>query len=60
MENNEPATTPARCRVEVKLSNQERALIVQGAELTGEGVAAFVRSAAVRAARDVISERLKD
>lgn len=58
MENTEQASRPAsRYRIEIKLSEQEKALIVQGAELTGKGVSAFVRDAAERAAREVILER---
>jgi hypothetical protein len=57
MESTEQAAKPSRHRIEIKLSEQEKALIVQGAELAGKGVSAFVRDAAERAARELISER---
>jgi hypothetical protein len=57
MESTEQAAKPARHRIEIKLSEHEKALIVQGAELAGKGVSAFVRDAAERAARELISER---
>lgn len=57
MEKTEQATKPtSRYRIEIKLSEQEKALIVQGAELAGKGVSAFVRDAAERAARAAISQ----
>jgi uncharacterized protein (DUF1778 family) len=46
-----------RYRVEVKLSQDEKNLISKAAALSGVGISAFVRGAAERAAREVVSAR---
>lgn len=56
MENIEQVPTPARHRIEIKVSQEQKALIVRAAELAGVGVSEFVRSAAERAARAAVSK----
>ena len=47
----------ARHRIEIKLSEEQKATIVRGAALAKQGVSSFVRDAAERAARELISKR---
>lgn len=54
METNKEKERPARYRIEIKLSKEEKQIIVRGAELANQGVSAFVRSAAERAARELM------
>jgi hypothetical protein len=56
MENTERVSASARHRIEIKVSEQQKALIVRAAEIAGVGVSEFVRSAAERAARAAVSK----
>ncbi len=48
---------PTRHRVEIKLSEEQKDLIARGAALARQGISEFVRSAAERAARDLIAAK---
>jgi uncharacterized protein (DUF1778 family) len=53
----EPARQPTtRHRIEVKLSEAEKTLIEEAARAKGDGISAFVRSAALEAARSTLGE----
>ena len=54
METEEKART-LRHRVEIKLSEEQKALIARAAALTKQGLSEFVRYAAESAAREVVS-----
>jgi uncharacterized protein (DUF1778 family) len=49
-------TAPSRYRIEIKVSRQEKALIVRGAELAKLSISEFVRSAAECAAREQLAK----
>ena len=53
MENTERTSAP-RHRIEIKLSAEQKDLIVRGAEAAKQGVSEFVRGAAERAAREAL------
>lgn len=46
----------SRHRIEIKVSKDQKDTIVRGAALAKQGLSEFVRSAAERAARDLISK----
>jgi len=50
---------PIRHRIEIKVSEQEKDLIVRAAGLAKQGISEFVRSAVERAARELIAKREK-
>jgi len=52
-----PAT---RHRIEIKVSEEQKDVIVRGAELARQGISEFVRTAAERAARELIAQRKKN
>jgi uncharacterized protein (DUF1778 family) len=55
MENAEPQR-PTRLRIEVKVSEEQKDIITRAADIAKQGVSEFVRSAAERAARDLLSK----
>jgi len=55
----EKPARPIRHRIEIKLSAEQRELIDEGAALAKQGVSEFVRSAAERIARELISRRTR-
>jgi uncharacterized protein (DUF1778 family) len=48
---------PTRQRIEIKVSEEQKETIVRAAALANQGVSSFVRDAAERAARELISKR---
>lgn len=44
-----------RFRIEIKVSQEEKALIIKGASIANQGISEFVRGAAVRAAHELLS-----
>ena len=49
-----------RHRIEIKLSEEEKDLIVRGAGVAGRGISAFVREAAANAARELVSRSQRE
>ena len=56
MEKKEP-TLALRHRIEIKVSEEQKELIVKAAALAKRGLSEFVRGAAERAARDLIDRQ---
>jgi uncharacterized protein (DUF1778 family) len=51
---------PNRHRIEIKLSEEQKDAIVRGAALAKQGVSEFVRSAAERAARELLAKERRE
>lgn len=54
MDERQDTTAAARHRIEIKLSAEQKDLIVRGAAAAKQGISEFVRAAAERAARAVL------
>lgn len=48
---------PTRHRIEIKVSEEQKELFNRAADATRQGVSEFVRSAAERAARDLLAKK---
>ena len=56
MDEAQAKSTTTRHRIEVKLSAEQKDLIVRGAAAAKQGISEFVRAAAERAAREALHE----
>jgi len=60
METVDGKALPTRHRIEIKVSEEQKDVIVRGAEIARQGISEFVRAAADRAARELIAQRKKN
>lgn len=52
-----PPNVTKRHRIEIKVSEEQKDLIARAAEIARQGISEFVRAAAERAARELISNQ---
>ena len=59
METIEGKAATTRHRIEIKVSEEQKDVIVRGAELAKQGISEFVRTAAERVARELMAQQKK-